>query len=105
VKHFLFLFLTVFSNIIGHILVKQSSTENIRSIYFPAGICFFGISVFFYRIFLKYFPLNKAFLLLNGSTYILLGVLSVLFFKERFSWNLLLGYSIVMIGLFIGNFR
>ncbi len=85
--------------------MKYSSTENIRNIYFPIGVCFFGISVFFYRIFLRQFPLNKAFLLLNGSTYILLGVLSVLLFKEKFSWNLLFGYTIVMVGLVIGSLK
>jgi multidrug transporter EmrE-like cation transporter len=98
-----FLLLTIFFNMCGHMLMKQSSAGSIRSIYFPLGISFSGVSVYFYMICLKTFPLSKAFLILSGASYVLIGILSILIFKEKFSWNLFAGYMVVLVGLLIAN--
>ncbi len=100
-----FLLLTIVFNIGGHALMKQSAQGSLRGIHFPLGLLFFGVSVYFYRICLKTIPLNKAFLVLSVASYVLIGVLSILIFKEKFSWNLLLGYAIVVVGLLVANIK
>jgi multidrug transporter EmrE-like cation transporter len=92
---------TVIFNMIAHSLMKMSSIRDSLMPYFFLGIFFFGCSVFFYRASLKIFPLNKAFLILNGSSYVLIGIISVYLFDENFSVKLLLSYLLVIVGLFL----
>ena len=100
-KAALTLLATVMFNMIAHSFMKMSSIRDTLIPYFFLGIVFFGSSVFFYRYSLKFFPLNKAFLILNGSSYILIGIISVFLFNEKFSAKLLASYFLVVCGLLL----
>jgi multidrug transporter EmrE-like cation transporter len=92
---------TIIFNMIAHSFMKYSAIRDSLIPYFIVGIFFFGCSVFFYRASLKIFPLNKAFLILNGSSYVLIGIISVFLFDEQFSVKLLLSYLLVVSGLLL----
>lgn len=92
---------TVLFNMVAHSLMKISSMRESLFPHFFVGILFFGVSVFFYRASLKFFPLNRAFLILNSASYVLIGLISVFLFSEKFSLKLLLSYLMVLSGLLI----
>jgi multidrug transporter EmrE-like cation transporter len=95
---------TVLLNMIAHSFMKMSSIRDSLMPYFFLGVFFFASSVFFYRASLKILPLNKAFLILNGSSYVLIGIISVFLFNEKFSVKLLMSYLLVVTGLVISIF-
>jgi hypothetical protein len=74
-----------------------------QTIHFPLGICFFAVPVYFYRACPQTLPINNAFLPVSGVSYVLIGILSILTLKEKFTWNLLAGNGIVIGGQFIAN--
>lgn len=92
---------TVLFNMVAHTFMKFSAIRDALIPYFLLGIIFFAFSVFFYRFSLKFFPLNKAFLILNGFSYVLIGIISVFLFNEKFSAKLLISYVLVVSGLLL----
>jgi len=100
-KLYLPIIATVLFNMVAHSFMKVSSMRNSLMPHFFIGITFFALSVFFYRTSLKIIPLNKAFIILNGSSYILIGFISTYLFHEQFSLKLFLGYLLVLAGLMV----
>ncbi len=94
---------TIIFNMFAHSFMKVSSKYESFNLYFLIGIGFFGVSVIFYRMSLKFFELNKAFLMLNGISYVIIGVISVLIFRESMTWKALAGYVLVIMGITVSQ--
>jgi len=77
---------------------------NVSPIFLIALTCF-GTSVLFYSKVLEKLNLNLAFPIMNTCVYLVVGIISWLIFKEKYSARQFSGFLITLIGLYLFAWR
>jgi len=93
--------LTIFSNTIAQILLKQSSQlASLLNVYFIGGITFYGISTLFYTSVLKNISLSVAYPMIIGMTIVCTIFLNTLIYREKLLAGQFIGIFFIVCGIF-----
>ena len=100
VKTALMMVLTIGSNTIAQLLLKQGAqVGNLLNPYFIGGVSFYGISTIFYMAVLKQVSLSIAYPTIIGITIVLTTLLNNIVFKEKLFAGQLIGIVLIISGI------
>lgn len=103
----------ILANALASILIKVAvmppraspSLKNIEQILtnWPLwlGLTLYGTAFLLYTAALAKFPLNIAHPVLTTGSVALVALLSAFIFKETFSWSMIIGITLVMLGVLL----
>lgn len=97
----LMIVLTIGSNTIAQLLLKQSSqVGTLLNIFFVGGVGFYGLSTLFYMIVLKQVSLSIAYPTIIGMTIIFTTILNNVIYREKFFSGQVAGIVLIMCGIY-----
>ena len=97
----------ILANASASILIKIShdqkwSATNLHLIF---GMILYGVAFLSYAYALKLLPLNVVHPMMTSGGIVLVGILSVIVFRETFSWVQLLGFITILVGIVLINIK
>jgi multidrug transporter EmrE-like cation transporter len=99
-KTALMIVLTIGSNTIAQLLLKQGSQIGaLLNLYFLGGVSFYGISTIFYMAVLKQVSLPIAYPTIIGMTIVFTTILNSFIYHENFSSSQLVGIAFIIFGI------
>jgi multidrug transporter EmrE-like cation transporter len=97
----LMIVLTIGSNTIAQLLLKQSSQiGTLLNIFFMGGVGFYGLSTIFYMTVLKQVSLSIAYPTIIGATIVLTTTLNSLIYREKLFSSQVAGIVLIMCGIY-----
>ena len=109
---YLYLTLAFVLNAAGTVLVKihalkgfqlQGSLWNMltANILFIAALACFGLNLITYSLSLHKLPLSVSYPVMTAASFILVNAISYVYFKEQINLPQLVGYGLLLVGLFM----
>lgn len=109
VSIYILLLIAVLANALASVLLKAFNLKGgdvvdilnpMTMVYVGSAVTLYFVAFLVYAALLKTIPLSKAYIVMTSGVQLVLVIVGSVFFKEKITFNLVIGMSLIFAGMF-----
>ncbi|MEZ2722119.1 hypothetical protein ACBP46_11885 [Paenalcaligenes hominis] len=106
---YILLLIAVLANALASVLLKAFNLKGgdvvdilnpMTMVYVGSAVTLYFVAFLVYAALLKTIPLSKAYIVMTSGVQLVLVIVGSVFFKEKITFNLVIGMSLIFAGMF-----